>query len=318
MSMTADEANWRRVRTSLAFRIGPWAFWYWRFDALADTRHFTELAPDEALQTLLVDERIGSCRLLPSYPVSAPPPALRLEHDAIVYTPRVFPNYYVDLGIEGGFEAYLQRFSSKSRSTLRRKLRRFAEAGPAGALDWRVYATEVEMQEFLEIAGALSAKTYQARVLDVGLPATPEFRREAIERAREGSARGFVLFLGEQAAAYVYTGLRAGVASYDHVGHDPALNALSPGTVLQYLVLQHLFADPRVRVFDFTEGEGDHKAFFSTDKRLCAKSFAFPRRASTLALVRLHAWTQQLDGSIDALLERWALKQRIRRYVRAA
>jgi CelD/BcsL family acetyltransferase involved in cellulose biosynthesis len=318
MATPTPAAQSRASKTSLAFRIGPWVLWYWRFDALIDDRHFTQFSPQEAIDAIESGVLESACRLLPAYPIAAAPATLRTDDRWIVYTPRVFPNYFVDLRLEGGFPAYLQRFSSKSRSSLRRKLRRFAEADTTGEIRRTVYRTPGEIEQFLSIAGALSDKTYQARILDVGLPKSAEFRLRALERARTDDVRGFVLWLNGQAAAYVYTTFRNGVASYDFVGHDPALNALSPGTVLQYHVLEHLFGEPRLDVFDFTEGEGEHKAFFSTDRQLCAKSFVFPRRRSLLALVRLHAWLADADKLLDRTLERLAIKQRIRRYVRSA
>ena len=309
--------HWRPVNTSLGFQLATWTFWYWRFDALADRRHFTELAPDQALQALSADAaRTGNCYLFPAYPVSAPPARLRTEGDWLIYTPKTFPNYFVDVKMPGGFAQYLQGFSSKSRSTLKRKIRRFAEASEGGALEWRAYRSAKEIGEFFEAAADLSARTYQARLLDSGLPTSSEFRSTAIERATTGGMRGFVLFLQQQPAAYVFSTCSNGVASYDYVGHDPALNALSPGTVLQYKILEYLFEDPDVRIFDFTEGEGDHKAFFSTGQRSCAKSIAFPRRPGTLMLSASHLSLNRANQLFDRLLERLAVRAFLRRLIR--
>ena len=78
------------------------------------------------------------------------------------------------IAMQGGFDAYLSRFSGKTRSTLRRKRRRFAEAD-GGALDVRCYRSETEIAKFLTLAGPLARRTYQARLLDAALPApTPD------------------------------------------------------------------------------------------------------------------------------------------------
>lgn len=309
-------AAWRPTRTSLGFRLATWTFWYWRFDALADERHFTDVADDEALQALPNDASGGRRYILPSHPVSAPPARLRSIGPWLVYTPKTFPNYFVDLRHEGGFEGYLQTFSSKTRSTLRRKLRRFAEASPGGELVLKVYRTPEEIAEFLPLASQLSARTYQTRLLDAGLPASEEFRDEAIRSAAQDGVRAFLLFLGDEAAAFVFCSCRKGVASYDYVGHDPALNALSPGTVLQYKLLEILFDDDSLRIFDFTEGEGEHKALFATARRLCAKSIAFPDEARVRTMLGLHRRVERLDELLDRTLERLALKRTLRRLIR--
>ena len=106
--------------------------------------------------------------------------------------------------------------------------------------------------------------------------------------------------------------------TYDYVGHDPALNALSPGTVLQYHLLEYLFSDSAASVFDFTEGEGTHKALFATDHRLCARSFVFPKRLGTTRLVRCHLMLNRLNVMIDSLAERTGLRQRIRALMRSS
>jgi len=307
--------RWRPTRTSLGFRIATWTFWYWRFEALADGRHFTELEDDTGLDALPAEPEIERY-ILPSHPVSAAPPRLRRIGPWLVYTPRTFLTYFVDLRLDGGFEAYLRTFSSKTRSTLRRKVRRFAEASPGGELDVCAYRTPAEIEAFLPIASGLAARTYQARVFGVGLPESDEFRREAIGLAQSDRVRAFLLYLGEKPAAYVFCTCREGVVSYDYVGHDPDLNGLSPGTVLQYKVLERLFEDPALRIFDFTEGEGEHKALFATDHRICAKSIAFPDRLTVRLLLCLHAGVERADTLLDRALERLSVKQRLRRFMR--
>lgn len=305
---------WRALRTSLSYRIAIFTFWYWRFEALACEKHFTALKTDQALSTLPAASAHNF--LFPSHPVSEKPAVLRTQGDLLIYTPKTFPNYFVNLRLDGGFQQYLQNFSSKTRSTLNRKVRRFAEASPHDKLDWRVYQTPEEMAGFLDLASELSESTYQARLLNCGLPTSAKFRKKTNELAGQGLAYGFMLFLAERPAAYVYCERRGGIVTYDYVGHDPALNALSPGTVLQYQLLEYLFADPDASIFDFTEGEGNHKALFATDKKLCAKSLAFPRRMGTAMLIRSHIGLNQLNDFIDNLADRIGLRQKIRRLMR--
>src|SRR6187549_1372467 len=76
-----------------------------------------------------------------------------------------------------GFDAWLAGFSAKSRSTMKRKAKKLAERS-GGALDLRCYRTEDEISQFFDSARAVSALTYQERLLDAGLPAGPE----ALER----------------------------------------------------------------------------------------------------------------------------------------
>jgi CelD/BcsL family acetyltransferase involved in cellulose biosynthesis len=308
-------SQWRTLRTSLTYQLAIFALWRWRFEVVAYQKHFTEIEIDTALSVLPEDST--KYYLFPSYPISRAPASLQTEGDRLIYTPKTFPNYFVDLALDAGFEKYVQDFSSKTRSTLKRKVRRFAEASPDGKLDWRVYRSPKEMAQFLDLASELSELTYQARLLDSGLPSSAKFRAETMELATKDRAYGFILFLAERPAAYVLSKRSGGIVTYDYVGHNPALNALSPGTVLQYQLLEYLFSDSAASVFDFTEGEGTHKALFATDHRLCARSFVFPRRMGTSTLVRCHLMLNKLNRFIDVSAERLGLRQRLRALMRS-
>ncbi len=303
------------VRVSLAYRVGEITLFERKLAGLADRRHF--LKQEVAARTPRLPQDTGSTGFFffPTYPVESPPPTLQRKNDWVYYTPYTFLNYYIDLQRLGSFSAYLQSFSGKSRSTLRRKVKRFAEAS-GGAIDWRVMSRPEEMDEFLRLALPLSTRTYQARLLGAGLPTSAQFAAGLKQAAGAGGARGYLLFFKEQPAAYVLCFCRNGVATYNYVGFDPDLQALSPGSVLQYLLLESLFASGDIAIFDFTEGEGAQKQFFATDSRYCAKTYVLRATAGNILSVRLHSLMNTASGWAGQLLDRWGLKVRLRRLLR--
>lgn len=173
------------------------------------------------------------------------------------------------IAMQGGFEDYLANFSGKTRSTLRRKRRRFEKAD-GGELDLRCYRSEGEIAEFLSLATPLARKTYQARLLDAALPDDAESQREIRGATARDAVRAFLLFLQGEPVAYLYLPVEGTVLIYAYLGYDPAHADLSPGTVLQMGALEHLFAEQRFTHFDFTEGDGAHKALFGTDSLPCS------------------------------------------------
>lgn len=177
-----------------------------------------------------------------------------------------FRRHYI--AMDGSFDDYLARFSGKTRSTLRRKTKKFAKAD-GGKLDVRAYSTRAEVARFLDLATPLSAKTYQARLLDAGLPDSEAARDAMLAEAEAGRMRCFLLFLAGEPVAYLSLPIRGATLVYEHLGYDPEHAALSPGTVLQMEALRLLFAEGRFRYFDFTEGEGAHKALFGTHSAAC-------------------------------------------------
>jgi CelD/BcsL family acetyltransferase involved in cellulose biosynthesis len=172
-----------------------------------------------------------------------------------------YQRHYIDMA--GSFSDYLAQFSSKTRATLRRKQRKLAELS-GGQLDVRCYRTPAELTLFLDAAAPLSRLTYQTRLLDAGLPEDAASRAEMLALAAADRVRAYLLWCDGRALSYLYLPVQAGVIDYAYLGYDPAVASLSPGTVLQLAALEQLYQEGRYRYFDFTEGEGAHKALFGT------------------------------------------------------
>jgi len=210
-----------------------------------------------------------------------------------------YPRHYIDMGPAGAadFAAYMARFSGKTRSTLRRKARKLA--GEAGGMRISEHRSPREIEDFLALALPLSARTYQARLLDAGLPDTPEARRAMLEAAEADRMRCFLLHAGTgsdaRAIAYLALPVEGRTIAYAHVGHDPDWARLSPGTVLQMEALERLYAEERFSHFDFTEGDGAHKAMFATD---CVPSASFVLLRPTAANRALIAARGGFDAAV--------------------
>jgi len=190
-----------------------------------------------------------------------------------------YTRYFADFA--DGFDAYMAHFSGKSRATLKRKCKRFAEAS-GGSVDIRAYRTPDEIEAFAALAAPLSRKSYQHRLLDAGLPVDDRFRLEMSTRAAVDRVRAFLLFRQGRAVAYLYLPVAEDMLIYAYLGYDPEEADLSPGTVLQLEAIRLLAEEGRYLRLDFTEGEGQHKRLFATGGIACA----------------------------DVLLLRWTLKNR--------
>jgi CelD/BcsL family acetyltransferase involved in cellulose biosynthesis len=247
-----------------------------------------------------------------SHPIAKKLPILRARSDAILYAPQQYRRFFVDLS--GGFEGYMKTFSGKTRSGLRRKLRKFTEAS-GGIIDWKQYRTPDEVATFFSLAKSVSAKTYQERLLGVGLPADPTFIASACAMSKEDRVRAYLLFLHGKPIAYLYCPVSEQVVSYDRLGYNPAYASLSPGTVLQLLVLEALFSE-EFTTFDFTEGEGQHKEMFSTGSRLCGDVFVVCRRLVPISIIVLHHAMNRASATAGVTLDRLHLKSRMRRLIR--
>jgi CelD/BcsL family acetyltransferase involved in cellulose biosynthesis len=226
-----------------------------------------------------------------------------------------YRRHYIDM--RQGFDAYLAQFSGKTRSTLRRKARRLAEEVPGG-VTITAHRTPDEIAAFLAAALPLSARTYQARLLDAGLPGDAQARRAMLEAAEDDRMRAFLLHSGSAGPiAYLALPVVGATLVYAHLGYDPAFARLSPGTVLQMEALAQLFGEGRYRWFDFTEGEGAHKALFGTGAAACTSLMLL---SPTLANRSLLAARSGFDGAAakaKALAARSGTLGKVRALLRA-
>jgi CelD/BcsL family acetyltransferase involved in cellulose biosynthesis len=199
-----------------------------------------------------------------------------------------YMRYHIDLGI--GAEAWLAGLSGSARSGLTRKAKKLLAAS-GGVLDIRAYRTLAEMAVFHPLARAVSATTYQERLLGSGLP---EDLAHFATSIREDRLRAWLLFLDGTPVAYLCCIADGQSLRYDHVGHDPAHDDLSPGAVLQAEAVRALFVDRFAR-FDFTEGEGQHKRQFATEGTACVDLLLLrPTLANRAVIAALGAF----DGAI--------------------
>jgi len=287
LTSNSSELTWRPARVGLSFRFGLFALWTSRLDALLPCEHFTEWPDDPSLTNfpyIELENGIDAI-VMRSHPVSRPLPAFSLKGDAFWYSTKSYCHYWTDL--RGSFDGYLAHFSSKSRTTLRRKVRRLFAQWP-NQVHFQTYRTPEEMGAFLKLARQVSRQTYQERLLNAGIPETPEFLNKLQKLAGSDSVRGFILSVGAEPIAYLCTPARNGVLNYDYLGYAPEYANWSVGTVLQYLAFESLFAEWRFTCFDFTEGDAPQKQLFSTHSKTCSDLYVFPCRPSMFLLAFAH------------------------------
>ncbi len=258
----------------------------------------------------LADARQNVCPVLPTLPpeaqgylVTSLPEAqcdaLRRAGMLALVRQR-YTRFHVDLSL--GFDAWFAGLSASTRQGLRRKARRIDAVV-------RRFRTPEDMAIFHPLARAVSARTYQERLLGCGLP---DDLAGLQQRAAADGVRAWLLVLDERPIAYLCCPVQGDTVIYAHVGHDATLAALSPGAVLQLEALRDLFAEGRFAWFDFTEGEGQHKRQMASGGTACVDLMllrpTLVHRALILALAGF-------DGSV-ALAKRAVRSLRAERLVR--
>ena len=312
----AHDQGWESGRVPLKFQLGGILLGKAILCLLRRSAHLDE----DPLAAAEVPEPPADLAGAHGYVVWSHPLAQRMErlawrNGSLLYAPHQYLRHSIDL--TGSYEEYLAKFSARTRSQLKRKLRKFTETSGT-AIDWREYRAPEEVEEFFRLARIVSAKTYQERRLGMGLPESEAFIVSMRASAERDEVRAYLLFLRGTPISYLYCPLKAGVLRYGYLGYDPKYASLSPGIVLQILVLEALFKERDYKLFDFTEGEGRHKEMFSTQSCLCGDIYVLRPGFYVVATILLHNALDRVSAFTGSTLDRLGLKARIREFIRMA
>ncbi len=246
-------------------------------------------------------------------PIEQHVPRLQSVGGRLQYTLNQCYQYYADLG--GNFDQYLASLSTKTRSTLKRKIKKFASLS-GGNVDWRVYTAADQMPEYHRLAREVAAKTYQERLFNGAIPGDERFRAQISNLAAANLIRGYLLFLNGAPIAYLHLPIQDGVVEYAYLGYDPAHAEVSPGSVLLYSALQDLFAAQQFSYFDFSYGTGQTKEVFSTAKYLRADVFYFATSLKHYVAAYSHMALDSTSSMLGRTLERINLHTAVKRLLR--
>jgi CelD/BcsL family acetyltransferase involved in cellulose biosynthesis len=157
-------------------------------------------------------------------------------------------------------EQWTKTWSSKSRNTLKRKMRRFEEAYP-GELSVRLLSTKDDYERIFADLDSIARCSYQRR-LGAGFEDTPVFRELVRVALEHGWFRAWVLYRRETPVAF-WQGYVVGETFFSsNLGYDAAYADHSPGLYLMSLAFKDLFADDRIQVIDYGLGDADYKRRF--------------------------------------------------------
>lgn len=251
--------------------------------------------------------------MIRSLPIAAELPTLSRRGAFLCYAPSQYEHSYVDLSM--GFELYERKFSSKTRSTIKRKIRKFSEHC-GGEIVWRAYTEVSQVPEFLRLAREVSMLSYQERLLDAGMPNSRAFVHHAESLAAANCLRAYVLFDGERPVSYLYCPIVDGVVSYSYVGYDPQYMRFSVGTLLQWFAFRALFDEGCFKAFDFTEGSSEHKRLFATHSAKRANVYFIRPSLRNCLIVLSHLGANRFAEWAGRLLDRLGLRAKARRLIR--
>jgi CelD/BcsL family acetyltransferase involved in cellulose biosynthesis len=292
----------------LNYSLGDVSLFRFRFRALVETNRIDR--PQQAPDALASLPECGAAVYFGAKMTCALP-SLRFMRSAIRYIRNQRKTYFIDLS--ASFDEYVRGFQSKTRKKLQRSVKKIMALN---GFECCLYRAPDSAAEFHRIARQIAEKTYQERLFQGALPASQQFVSALCAKAQLDLFRGFILVLDQQPVAYICCLADDVIVHYAYVGYDPQFSDLSPGTVLLYLALEHLFAERKHRFLELGSGEGQLKQVFGRSSVLCGDVYFFRWTASNVAAVLVHVAVEGTSSLLGKTLSAIGLRQRIRKGLR--
>lgn len=208
------------------------------------------------------------------------------------------------------FDEYMSKFTSRTRSTLRRKLRKFGDC----QLE-RI--TELDqLPDFLSAAHEISRNSWQSDLLGLRIH-DDEREIECFTRLVGLQAlRAYLLWHDGNPVSFCIGTQFNGVFDYEEVAYDRQYAKSSPGQVLVLKMIEDLFASNTPQVFDFGGGDAEYKRQFSNSESESGSVWLLRPGVRSKVIRSYLDGRRMLGQAARTALQHSGLKDHIRRLTR--
>jgi CelD/BcsL family acetyltransferase involved in cellulose biosynthesis len=205
--------------------------------------------------------------------------------------------------IPSGSEEYLSQMSSKTRSTLRKKARKLAEAA-GGKVELTRVDSENQVGDFLTNAVKVSRNSWQHDILGNRIGDSEDERAWAEQLASAGLLRNYLLKCDGRPCAFVVGYQFNGVFHDVELGYDREFSEHSPGTILLHMLIQDLCDHQPPSILNFGMGDADYKQRFGDVQREDVSIIVFRKSLNNYLMVRSHALLRSLVRSVRGFVKK--------------
>jgi len=189
-----------------------------------------------------------------------------------------------------------ERMSSKRRSEIRRKAKKFV-AQAAADITVVCYRHPEQLDRIFQDVEEIAKKTY-LRGLGTGFEDNALVRARLELCARKAWLRAYVLYIGARPCAY-WIGMLCGETFYgEYVGYDPKYRLLSPGMYVMLNVIETFCNGTNgdiVREVDFGFGNAEYKSALCNSSLVESSVFVFAPTFKGLRLNLVRTATRMID-----------------------
>ena len=200
--------------------------------------------------------------------------------------------------------------SAKTRSSFRRKDRKFIEAFN-GAIELRELRTREQMTEFIQVAAQIGAASYQQGI-GIGVQDNSWWHNMLGLHADNGNLRGYLLEAGGNTIAYLVGPVVGGTFTLLATSFLPEHRAVAPGAYLLRRVIERLQQEG-VRWLDYGVGDYDYKELHGTWRREDASLNLYAASPSARMASMLDTAVKKTNRALYQALHAGGLIERIKR-----
>ena len=208
------------------------------------------------------------------------------------------------------FDEYMSKFTSRSRSTLRRKVRKFGECQLERITELN------QLPDFLSAAHEISRNSWQSDLLGLRIH-DDEREIECFTRLVGLEAlRAYLLWRDGNPVSFCIGTQFNGVFDYEEVAYDRQYAKSSPGQVLVLKMIEDLFASNTPHVFDFGGGDAEYKRQFSNSESESGSVWLLRPGVRSRVIRSYLEGRRMLGQTARTALHRTGLKDHVRRLTR--
>jgi hypothetical protein len=208
-------------------------------------------------------------------------------------------------------EPLYQSFAPKTRSTLRRKMRKL-EKEFTDQIKIMTYRDENRLEEAMCAASQVSRHTYQT-ALGWGFVNDSRTRETLAAAAHRGWLRMSIVYIKEEPCAF-QLGLQYGKTYFlEQLEFHPRWKQWNVGTVLFMKVLEDLCRDPSVERFNFGFGDAQYKRSYGNECWDESSVYIFAPRLYPVLVSVLHSSMEGVSLGLKYVLDRFGMVRSVKR-----
>lgn len=207
-------------------------------------------------------------------------------------------------------EAYWNTFSSKTRSTFRRKLKKFGETR------LERITSVADVARFLDTAHSISLQTWQTRQFGLRIRNNAEEIELLTTLAQLGCLRSYLWFANQEPIAFTLGHQANGCFHYEEVGYAASYAKHSPGQMMLIQMIDDLLRHDRPEWFDFGGGDADYKQLFANHESCSGTVWLCPPTLANSAAVNYLRGCRRLRSAARQAIVTSGLANSARQWVR--